>query len=408
MTAYADAPDHPHLRARGTFVEHDGVVQPAPAPRFSRTEATLRDDVSVEAAEVLAAWGLADSSTGSLARMETHLGSTRSSSGPDCRASAPRRASGRSIPTTTTSCSRAARPAAAPGTSSATRASGPTPTCTPWATASSRGRGRRRSPTAPRSSTTCARPPGSTTSSGASATPTASSPPTGTPRPPVDRHGRDPDGVRASRVALPLVDDGLLRLRRAVRRRHPRPRRLRRPGRSPAALARRPRRRREARGGDRLRRDGRHARAGPGRPGRGPRHDAAALADVRAAAAGGRPGGVAPAALAARDGGLPRRPVQEHRGRGGVVPDRPTPPRARPPLRPQGQRRLAARGLPGRPRLQAGLRRLGPAAVPGARRRPVPGDPQRHRRGRHRHDHGLHRRRGRARVGPARSMPTSS
>ena len=32
-----EAPDHPHHRARGTFVTVDGVVQPAPAPRFSRT-----------------------------------------------------------------------------------------------------------------------------------------------------------------------------------------------------------------------------------------------------------------------------------------------------------------------------------------------------------------------------------
>jgi alpha-methylacyl-CoA racemase len=35
----AEAPDHPHSRARGTFIEVDGVVQPAPAPRFSRTPA---------------------------------------------------------------------------------------------------------------------------------------------------------------------------------------------------------------------------------------------------------------------------------------------------------------------------------------------------------------------------------
>lgn len=34
---WAEAPEHPHLKARGTFVEIDGVVQPAPAPRFSRT-----------------------------------------------------------------------------------------------------------------------------------------------------------------------------------------------------------------------------------------------------------------------------------------------------------------------------------------------------------------------------------
>jgi alpha-methylacyl-CoA racemase len=33
----AEAPGHPHLVARGTFIEVDGVVQPAPAPRFSRS-----------------------------------------------------------------------------------------------------------------------------------------------------------------------------------------------------------------------------------------------------------------------------------------------------------------------------------------------------------------------------------
>ena len=36
-----EAPDHPHNVHRGTFVEVDGVVQPAPAPRFSRTEAQI-------------------------------------------------------------------------------------------------------------------------------------------------------------------------------------------------------------------------------------------------------------------------------------------------------------------------------------------------------------------------------
>ena len=34
-----EAVAHPHNRARGTFVEVDGMVQPAPAPRFSRTPA---------------------------------------------------------------------------------------------------------------------------------------------------------------------------------------------------------------------------------------------------------------------------------------------------------------------------------------------------------------------------------
>ncbi|AJT62931.3 Alpha-methylacyl-CoA racemase [Streptomyces lydicus] len=37
-----EAPDHPHLAARGTFADHGGITQPAPAPRFSRTPGTLR------------------------------------------------------------------------------------------------------------------------------------------------------------------------------------------------------------------------------------------------------------------------------------------------------------------------------------------------------------------------------
>ncbi len=37
VLSLAEAPHHPHLAERGTFVEVDGVVQPAPAPRFSRT-----------------------------------------------------------------------------------------------------------------------------------------------------------------------------------------------------------------------------------------------------------------------------------------------------------------------------------------------------------------------------------
>ncbi|MCW2757690.1 MAG: fldA 1 [Nocardioidaceae bacterium] len=57
------APEHPHLRARGTFVTKDDVVQPAPAPRFSRTEATLGAGPAVPGAntrEALAAWGIDD------------------------------------------------------------------------------------------------------------------------------------------------------------------------------------------------------------------------------------------------------------------------------------------------------------------------------------------------------------
>ncbi len=38
----ADAADHPHNRARGTFIEVAGVVQPRPAPRFSRTDSSIQ------------------------------------------------------------------------------------------------------------------------------------------------------------------------------------------------------------------------------------------------------------------------------------------------------------------------------------------------------------------------------
>jgi alpha-methylacyl-CoA racemase len=38
---WAEAPQHPHLVARATFTTIDGIVQPAPAPRFSRTPARV-------------------------------------------------------------------------------------------------------------------------------------------------------------------------------------------------------------------------------------------------------------------------------------------------------------------------------------------------------------------------------
>ncbi|MFI6729476.1 CoA transferase [Streptomyces sp. R-74717] len=37
-----EAPRHPHIAARSTFVEHGGLTQPAPAPRFSATPASVR------------------------------------------------------------------------------------------------------------------------------------------------------------------------------------------------------------------------------------------------------------------------------------------------------------------------------------------------------------------------------
>jgi alpha-methylacyl-CoA racemase len=37
-----EAPDHPHLKARRVYVEQYGMTQPAPAPRFSRSEPSIR------------------------------------------------------------------------------------------------------------------------------------------------------------------------------------------------------------------------------------------------------------------------------------------------------------------------------------------------------------------------------
>jgi len=52
-----EAPAHPHMRARGVYHDEDGVVQPAPAPRFSRTPATVRRPASSAGADGRAALG---------------------------------------------------------------------------------------------------------------------------------------------------------------------------------------------------------------------------------------------------------------------------------------------------------------------------------------------------------------
>lgn len=56
-----EAPNHPHNRQRGTFVEVDGVVQPAPAPRFSRTPSAIQRPPAAPGQhtdEALRDWGL--------------------------------------------------------------------------------------------------------------------------------------------------------------------------------------------------------------------------------------------------------------------------------------------------------------------------------------------------------------
>jgi alpha-methylacyl-CoA racemase len=42
VLSLGEAPMHPHQRARGNFLAQDGVLQPAPAPRFSRTPGAVQ------------------------------------------------------------------------------------------------------------------------------------------------------------------------------------------------------------------------------------------------------------------------------------------------------------------------------------------------------------------------------
>ena len=56
-----EAPQHPHNKHRGTFVEVDGVAQPSPSPRFSRTTAEVSHSARVpgqDTREVLSEVGL--------------------------------------------------------------------------------------------------------------------------------------------------------------------------------------------------------------------------------------------------------------------------------------------------------------------------------------------------------------
>ena len=61
VLALDEAPAHPHNAARGTFVDVDGRVQPAPAPRFSRTPGAISrpaPEPGGDTDQVLADWGI--------------------------------------------------------------------------------------------------------------------------------------------------------------------------------------------------------------------------------------------------------------------------------------------------------------------------------------------------------------
>jgi alpha-methylacyl-CoA racemase len=62
VLSMAEAAEHPHNRMRKTFVEVEGTVQPAPAPRFDRTEAMIQGpppQAGQHTRDALADWGFA-------------------------------------------------------------------------------------------------------------------------------------------------------------------------------------------------------------------------------------------------------------------------------------------------------------------------------------------------------------
>jgi alpha-methylacyl-CoA racemase len=64
-----EAPAHAHMQNRGVFCEIDGVVQPSPAPRFSRTKPEVKSAPSVvgeHTDEILTEFGFSDEEIGRL------------------------------------------------------------------------------------------------------------------------------------------------------------------------------------------------------------------------------------------------------------------------------------------------------------------------------------------------------
>jgi alpha-methylacyl-CoA racemase len=74
VLSMAEAPAHAHNAARDAFVTIGGVVQPAPAPRFSRTRPDLPTAPEAPGAsgrEALAEWGIDDATVAALAASGT-------------------------------------------------------------------------------------------------------------------------------------------------------------------------------------------------------------------------------------------------------------------------------------------------------------------------------------------------
>jgi alpha-methylacyl-CoA racemase len=69
-----EAPAHSHNRARGVFIEIDGITQPAPVPRFSRTPGAVQGGAARDGADsesILRDWGCNEDEIDSLKAAET-------------------------------------------------------------------------------------------------------------------------------------------------------------------------------------------------------------------------------------------------------------------------------------------------------------------------------------------------
>jgi len=53
---FLEAPNHHHMQARNAYVEIDGKVQPAPAPKFSRTKSEIRAVMQSNGADIVEQW----------------------------------------------------------------------------------------------------------------------------------------------------------------------------------------------------------------------------------------------------------------------------------------------------------------------------------------------------------------
>ena len=63
VLSMSEAPEHPHMQARKTFVERDGLVQAAPSPRFSRTPGEIQGppvNPGEHTRDALQSWGLSE------------------------------------------------------------------------------------------------------------------------------------------------------------------------------------------------------------------------------------------------------------------------------------------------------------------------------------------------------------